>query len=417
MKPPLPAILYSTGLLLAFGAGWFLKQAVSPDNSAALSHSALPAKRPAPPIPQTPSDPEGADGGNWLEAASADVAAVRAAMQPGVINNALIDKLRAALELQDVSHKHSRWQALIAEMKREDVLAVQSIFLERRKNGQFDDRTLYDSFVHRWGMIDGPAAAASSAASVEEGYNQTIMSGWAKKNAAQAKDWLEAQDFNPYLYNQYLRGIVDGLFVIDPDAAEALLLSRGSDARLHDFLSNAIQKRQGREGFESAKKWFSEIASREAPDAFKRENLSAFILVNSGTEPGRDAELIILSQKYQNEDWLPQSAGNLLGKFYAESNPAAGLQALMELKSVTARQAAAEVLVEKWAQSDPVNMSLWLANHPDHILFDQTASELARRLLSSDPEAAQAWAGQIKDAKLKSRASEPSIEDPFATDQ
>ena len=416
MKPPLPAILYSTGLLLAFGAGWFFKPASCPENTAALFQPALPAKRPGLPIPQKPVNASTASGENWLDAAIADVAAVRAAMEPGVMNQVLMDKLKATLDLQDVPHQRSRWQALITEMKREDVLAVQSIFLERRKNGQFDDRNIYDSFVHHWGMIDGPAAAASSAASIEEGYMQTIMSGWAKKNAGQAKDWLEAQDFNPYLYNQCFRGIVDGLFEIDPGAAEALLLLRGSDARLQDFLSNAIQKRQGREGFESTKEWFSKIASRDAPDAFKRENLSAFILVNAHTEPGRHAELIILAQKYQDKEWLPQSAGNLLGKFYAESDPAAGMQPIMEMKSVTARQAAAEVLGEKWAQSDPGSMSLWLANHPDHILFDQAASELARRLLSSDPEASQAWAEQIKDSKLKSRASEPPFEDPFVSD-
>ena len=46
MKPPLPAVLYGTGLLLAFGSGWFFKPASSPDNTAALSHPARQATQP-----------------------------------------------------------------------------------------------------------------------------------------------------------------------------------------------------------------------------------------------------------------------------------------------------------------------------------------------------------------------------------
>jgi hypothetical protein len=37
MKPPLPAVLYGTGLISAFAAGWFLKSTAHPETTLALA--------------------------------------------------------------------------------------------------------------------------------------------------------------------------------------------------------------------------------------------------------------------------------------------------------------------------------------------------------------------------------------------
>jgi len=77
-----------------------------------------------------------ASGENWLDAITSDVAAVRAAMQPGVVNEVLLDKLKTVLDPTDKYRRIATWQALMSEMRPEDALAVEAILDELEKEGR-----------------------------------------------------------------------------------------------------------------------------------------------------------------------------------------------------------------------------------------------------------------------------------------
>ena len=240
------------------------------------------------------------------------------------------------------------------------------------------------------------------------------MVGWAEKNAEQALAWLESQA-PAKQYRESFAGIAEGLFALDPRAAESLLLSRADDARLEDVLARVVENRQAREGFESAKRWFSDIASGDAADAFKRENFDSLISINDSDEPNRKQVIPNLVQQYQNQAWLSKKAGSVLGEYWAGTDPEGGMHQILEMRSIPAMKSAAESLAGQWSERNPQTLSIWLTGNRSHPMFDQAAYRLTRSLQTNDPEAAQAWANQIKDTDLKSRVLEPQTSDPFAS--
>ena len=414
MKPPLPAVLYGTGLLFAFGAGWFFKPAANPDNAAALSHPVLPAKRPGPPIPQKPASASAASAENWLDAASADVAAVRAAKQPGEVNQVLIDKLKAALDINDRFQRQASWQSLITEMRPEDAMALKELFTEFEKGRRYGRGIEFESFLHHWGRIEGAAAATSNSSNPM--YIQMVTAGWAEKNAAEALAWHDWQAPEA-LYRNSFDGIIDGMFTVDPPAAEALLLTRAGDPRLGDTLAKAVENRQAREGYDAARQWFAGIASSDAAEAFKQENFSALVSINNSAEPIQKKILLDFVQPYLNQSWLPANAGEVLGEYWAGTDPVGGFQRMLEMTCAGTQKSAAESLARIWARTDAPSLGVWLKDNSNHPQFDLAASYLALTLQTSDPEAAQAWALKIKDPEVKAKAFLPPPEDPFASGQ
>ena len=411
MKPPLPAVLYGTGLLLAFGAGWFFKPASFPNNTAALSRPAL---RPGPPIPQKSANALAASGVNWLDAASADVAAVRAAKLPGVVNQVLIDKLKAALDITDKYQRQASWQCLITEMRPEDAIALKDLFNDPGQGSGYNRGAEFASFLHHWGRIDGAAAAASN--SLNGIYIQMVTGGWAEKNAAEALAWLDSQAPET-VYRNAFDGIIDGMFTVNSPAAEALLLYRAGDPRLGDTLAKAVENRQAREGFDAARQWFAGIAVSDAAEAFKRENFSALVSINNAADPIQKKIVLDLVQPYLNQPWLPANAGEVLGEHWAGTDPVGGFQRMLEMTCAGTQKSAAESLARIWARADAPSLSVWLRDNTNHPQFDLAASYLALTLQTSDPEAARAWAARIKNPDLKSRAMQPTLADPFAIGQ
>lgn len=57
-------------------------------------------------------------------------------MQPGVVNEVLLDKLKTVLDPTDKYRRIATWQALMSEMRPEDALAVEAILDELEKEGR-----------------------------------------------------------------------------------------------------------------------------------------------------------------------------------------------------------------------------------------------------------------------------------------
>ena len=396
MKPPLPAILYGTGLLLAFGAGWLLK-AGFPASEAISAHASL-AEPPAGTSSGKPLKRPRASGQTWQEAASGDLLEIKAAMQPGVVNQLLIDKLDAVLSLSDPSVRNPRWQTVLTAMRAEDAAAVKALFHAKAKDGRHFDSE-FEAFCHRWGQVDGPAAAQSivSEYAGKESIVRKVMNGWGSQDAAAALAWINNQSrFNK---GAHLNAIVEGLGQRSASAAEAFMLAHAENPAFEEIQGRLAAMKVAEAGLSGALPWFDHIASGGSPDKFKQANLGTLLkITNQATDSSQSIQLV---RKYADRAWLPASAGDVIGLAYLGEDPAASLDGIGKMPSLEARASATRVILSQWG---PEFTSQWLVAHPQHPLFETGALHLVQDLAKTDPEAATAWASQIKDQKMLSFA-------------
>jgi hypothetical protein len=418
MKPPLPAVLYGTGLFLAFGAGWFFKPATSPYNAAALPHPALPAKRPGPPLPQN-ADTLATTGGDWLRAVQTEIDAIRAARQPGVANQVLIEKLRAVLQLTERSQRAGSWHGLMAEIQPEDALAVWELLNEGGQPHRSGTEEV-DAFLYHWGRIDGPNAVRTLATRIlPDEQLRTVLTGWGQQDAASALAWLKADGQNFRSCNRVWGGFFQGL-ATDPDAAERILLENAAEPLLQPFLGRMAGIKAQQEGLAATVSWFQTMATKPLPDAYKGENLRSLLQLIQQKEGGAgevSAGFLKGLPAYAHERWLPEEAGMALGIGWATSDPASGIEELDRMTSAEAREAALRVLLNNW---EAESLGTWLNANRGHKLFDRAAEALVRGIHASDPEAAKAWAAEIKDPPLRQKSAKlflPAPADPFASEQ
>ena len=398
MKPPLSAVLYGTGLLLAFGAGWFFKPASSPDNTAALPHASLFLSAPVLTQPPKPVKLPHPAGQNWLEAASSDLVTVKAATQPGVVNQKLIDKLGAILSLGDASVRGPQWQTVLTAMRAEDAAAVKELFRAKAKDGRHFDSE-FEAFCHRWGQVDGAAAAQSIVAEYagKEQIVRKVMSGWGSRDAAAALAWASQQPGISQGINN--SAIVEGLGQRSAREAETLILAHPEKPAFERIQGRIAAMKVAQEGLSGALPWFDQIASGDSPDKFKQANLETLLKI---TNQGADSsQSIQLARKYADRAWLPASAGDVIGLAYLGEDPAASLTEIAKIPSHDAQTTAARVILNQWG---PEATSGWLVGNPQHPIYDTAALQLVQDLAKTDPEAATAWANQIKDQKMHSFA-------------
>lgn len=412
MKPPHRATLYGTGLLLAFGAGWFFKPAPSPDKTAALCPPALPSKKSGPPIPQKPVKALAAPGANWLDAAAADVAAVRAAMQPGVVNQVLIDKLENVLNLTDRFQRLASWQGLMTEMQPEDAPLVRGIFRERDKEGRWAAEEL-KIFLHQWGSIDGSAAAtAISKEGKDDEYLPDIMSGWGKLNAEEALAWLKSRE-SIGADAEALLSIYKGLASISLEAGESFLMAHSNDLAFRNIIPEASTTRVNQQGIHQARNWFKQVEQSSAPEIYKKGNFKALIDLTERLES--ETAVLDLILPYQNKPWLPEDAGKMLATHWFLEDHIDALAKIEKLNSPDAKEGAAVYLMWNWARRDSETLSGWLNHNQNHPLFDHGAYQLIETIRATDAEAALLWSGKIKNESLRFKAMNPEP-DPFASE-
>lgn len=415
MKPTLAAALYGTCLLLAFGAGWFFKPAASPVPATGPIPTALHDKRPGSPVPQKPVTAAVASEENWLDAAAADVAAIRAAKQPGVVNQVLIDKLEVALNIKDQNKRLALFQRLVLEMRPADAFAIQALFKDRAKDLRISDRE-YEIFVKQWGLIAGSVAVEVLSPDEENlSWFKPLLDGWVQQDEDAAIQWLHRQPSGDFLFGYAFSGVFDGLFQMDQVKAERFLESHADNRGLKNDLGKPAWYRIQQDGWNSASQWFAGVATGDASDAYKTANLTTLLgSAMKGSFQPLDQAGVELLLPYHAEAWFPDEAGQKMGEHWALTDPAAGLALITEMQSPGAKTAAIDRLTGAWAAADPNALGVWLGGNLSHPAYDRAAYHLARKLIATDPEAAEAWADQIKEPALRSAANAPAPQDPFA---
>ncbi len=395
MKLPAVTLHYGICALIGFGAGWFVKSASTPDNAVAPAGV---AKRSGHPWPSRPAGPLSSSRQNWLDAASLDIAAIRTAVQPGTVNQVLIDKLEAILSLGDPSIRNPQWQTVLTAMRAEDAMAIKELFRAKAKEGRHFESE-FEAFCHRWGQLDG-AVAAPIIVSEYAGKEQIVirvMQGWGSRDAPAALAWVDQQ---PGINKGINTGaIVEGLGQRSPSDAESLILANFGNPDLERFQGRIAAMKVAQEGLGGALPWFDQTASAGLPDKYKQSNLESLLkIINQG---GDSNQAIALARRYADRAWLPASAGEEIALAHLGEDPPAALNEIGEMPSRDAQRTATRLILNHWG---PEATSEWLAGNPQHPVFDTAAYVLVESLAKTDPEAAAAWASQIKDQNMKSFA-------------
>jgi hypothetical protein len=398
VKPSTITRFYGLSVCFAFGAGWFLKTVSIPDSASDLSSPTVAARRAGPAMPTKPAGPPGFSHQNWLDAVSPDLAAVRTAAQPGVVNQVLIDKLEAILSLGDPSIRNPQWQTVLTAMRAVDAVAIKELFRAKAREGRHFESE-FEAFCHRWGQLDGAVAAPVivSEYAGKESVVSKVMQGWGSRDTRAALAWVDQQQ--GISKGISLGAIVEGLGHRSPSDAEALILANPGNPDLQRFQGRVAAMKVAQEGLAGALPWFDQIASSGSPDKYKQSNLETLLkIINQGSDSHQS---IALARRYADRAWLPASAGEEIGLAYLGQDPPAVLNQIGEMPSIEAQKTATRIILNQWG---PEAASEWLAENPQHPVFDTGALVLVESLAKTDPEAAAAWASQIKDGRMKSFA-------------
>lgn len=406
MKPVRSVIAWAVGIALAFGAGWVLKPI--PESSAPGQVSARLMRQSSPANQGTFSRSHNRQGNigvsdweRWPEEARRELEEVRAARAPGVVNQVLIDKLNAVLNIGEDSIRVPRWQALVSAMRPEDAAAVRDIFRENDKEGRYwpDE---FHAFWKQWGTIDGEAAAHSIVYTDKHPTElRNLMAGWDRTDPAAALSWVR-QHAEGLDMKDAITGLVKGAGDQRAADAEAFVLANQDDPLIRDLYPQVAWMKVYQEGLSSAKPWFEKLAVGNAPDTFKQASLQT--LVGMMSERTGNASAAALASQYVSEPWLPADAGRVLGQQWAATDPIAGISELQTIASPEARNTASSRLAKDWASRDAEGLSVWLTSNSGNPFFDDLALGLVHEIGSSDPEAAKAWAGQIQNNSLRDAA-------------
>lgn len=356
MKPPFPVVLYGFGLLLAFGAGWLLKPEPFPPSAPPIKSGS--SDRKSSPLPVKANPPLRTTAENWLAGAMADLEEIASSASPGQTNPALLAKLDAILSFPGANVRQAHWQTLLTAMRAEDAAAVHELFRAKARDGRHFDRE-FETFCHRWGQLHGTAAAqtiVSTYAGTDNIVSHVLM-GWGSRDAIAALAWADQQ---PGLAaEKATSAIVKGLGQKSAREAESLVLANWNSKPFVNIRREVAAMHVAEKGFSGTLPWFEQIAGSGSPDKFKVESLETLLkIANKGQDAGK---AIQLARQYAGQPWLPMEAGNQIGFSYIGEDPMASLNALAQLPSKPAQEAAVRVFYNHMGQE---STSQWLIANP-----------------------------------------------------
>lgn len=147
-------------------------------------------------------------------------------------------------------------------------------------------------------------------------------------------------------------------------------------------------------------------AARQKSNSFESKTHGAKVPAEGiSSSPGSAAELLARLEKLAASQ--SHCDAELIGVFpqWLASHPD---DALAFVSASPQRDALLRIATRRWAETDPVAASAWLAEHNDFGGRDAMAAGIASAIANGDPAAAVAWAASIRDAALKFSAAEDS---------
>ncbi len=281
---------------------------------------------------------------------------------------------------------------LLESMTPENVEAVMTAMRENRAGGD-----QWRLFQYAWGAMDS-AGALKHAETLEGGRKRRflgeVLSGWASKDPAQAKAWLDLLPENNEKQG-FRWNLINGMADHDIGLATTYAYERATqgDRNAMGYLEAIAGEELRKHGAVPATRWAEGL-----PEG-----------------PLKGAALDRVAGAYVNEDpraaaaWAAQFATTdygarvieEVGDEWAERDPKAAVAWLETLPEGAGRSEGMHSALREWTQRDPRAASEYLAALPPSPAKDSAVSGFARTLAGEDPESAVIWAATIGDEKSR----------------
>lgn len=147
-----------------------------------------------------------------------------------------------------------------------------------------------------------------------------------------------------------------------------------------------------------AKKWLEEHAT--ADDAVNSKRQGAMAISWAESDPAAAAAFVT---EFMASGGDRNIALVSIVQRWAQQDPAVAGKFVFRLEDATVQQNAAVELVAIWADKDTAPPAEWIQSLPASPLRDVCSDRLAREIAAEAPEAARAWAGEIRDTSLREK--------------
>jgi len=278
---------------------------------------------------------------------------------------------------------------------------------------------------YTWASLDG-ATAAEFAGEMETGRSKayhfsSIAKGWASKDPAAARDWLENELEIPPIGSgsregyYYWTSLISGMSISDPAAADRFVIDlaaesdgdRGSREAIQGYTQTLLESKL-QTGLTEGMNWARDLPSgaireralKGVARSYARTDLEGAARWVEGL--GADADAADAIQEVAEE--------------MAERDVNASLEWAQKLPESNRPGAMREVLSE-WASEDSLAASQYLDTLQAGDERDQAVAGFSGRVAREDPEGAATWANTIVDDDLRTRMVSESLQNWYRQDR
>jgi len=312
-------------------------------------------------------------------------------LSSGKMKEAMLEAIRES----DPVKSQLMFARLMEELTAENAPAALAMI--RENVGGFESMRYMSTLAYKWGQVDPLNAMKELAKGDERGGRMSqniVLTGWASANPQAAMEWLTAYDGEGK--DWFSMSIVNGMAKSDPEGALKYVAAfknkedrtRGAETLAREMI------RLGGSG--KAVEWLNSLTD---PDM----KSSAFRTVAEQMMRGDTSKAAEWIKAYAGEDYARDAVRNL-SESMARKDPQEALKFANTLTGKAQSTAIGEAVGE-WARKDEgagmAEAAKFVEALPAGDARDAGTRSIARAASREDPQAAIAWANQIKDPEAR----------------
>ena len=314
-----------------------------------------------------------------------------ATLSPEKMKEAILEAIRET----DPVKSQLMFARLMEELNAENAPAALAMI--RENVGGFDSMRYMGMLAYKWGEVDPLNAMKALATGDDRGGRMSqnvVLTGWAAKDPKGAMEWLGAYEGEGK--DWLSMSMINGMAKSDPEGALKFVTalenkddrSRGAETIAREMI------RLG--GTEKAVAWLNGLTD---PDMKK----GAFQTVADQLMRGDTTKAAEFIKTYANEEFARGAVGNL-AETMARKDPREALKFANSLTGKAQSSAVGEA-VDEWVRANDgagmADAAKYVEGLPAGDARDAGTSSIARQASREDPQAAIAWANNIKDAEVR----------------
>jgi hypothetical protein len=290
---------------------------------------------------------------------------------------------------------------MLANLTPANAIQVRELFQKMDKQGRWFVPE-WDAFWQRWGEVDGDAALEHVQTIGMKGYQpmlaEKILRGWATKDAAGARRWLETNPTSSW-YEGALRGYLEGFARTNLDAATQDALKLGEGRNFKDLMEVLTEQALRQRQLGGMVEWWQALPDDPTPGSARQQAIGHLAWRMQIANATRAGEWVaqLAATPYRPEPQIKELAGKL-----AENDPAAALKWVTSVppSPQNGSYTGLSQTVQALAAHDREAVETWLRQTPASPLRDQAVAAYATHLdQQKETDLAAQWRAEVKDQR------------------